>query len=381
MPTWRNFAKKTFRCSLYEAQDVLLEMDSVDLIPLDMTWGAWFNEDWLRIPLYHDVSRKLMFVNPGLKKVRLTKDYEVFIAVCNSYWDLPYINAIERWRNYCKISVCWIDEMWAADIPCYNHWLHALSQFDYVFVGMRSSVSTLSEAINRPCYWLPGGIDSLRFSPFPDPARRVIDVFSIGRRYQGVHQELLKAAECSELFYLHDTLVNVANNEVHHYQQHRRLFANMAKRSRYFVVAPAKTDARHETHGQIEIGYRYFEGAAAGAVMIGDVPNCEAYKELFGWPEAVFPVQPDGSDVINVVHQLDSEPERIATISKRNTRETLLRHDWAHRWSEMFRVAGIEPSPRIGARQERVRQMADLAAGAGENGTAGADSRGRSVHQ
>src|ERR1051326_4607310 len=94
MPTWRNFTRKAFRCSLFEAQDVLAEIDNVDLIPLDMGWAAWLKESWLRNPLYHDFSKKLIYMNPGLKKVNLTKDYDVFITVCNTYWDLPYINAI-----------------------------------------------------------------------------------------------------------------------------------------------------------------------------------------------------------------------------------------------------------------------------------------------
>jgi hypothetical protein len=173
MPTWRNFTRRVFRCGLYEAQDVLVDIDDVDLISLDMSWGNWFTETWLRRPLYHDLSRKLIFANPGLKKVRLNRDYD---AVCNTYWDLPYINAIERWRDHCKISMCWIDEMWAADVPGYKYWLHALSQFDYVFIAVKGSISALSRAVNRPCYWLPGGIDALRFSPFPNLPARVIDV-------------------------------------------------------------------------------------------------------------------------------------------------------------------------------------------------------------
>jgi hypothetical protein len=366
MPTWRNFTRRAFRCGLYEAQDVLVQNDDVDLICLDMAWGGWFKETWLRTPLYHDVSRKLIFANLGLKKVQLSRDYDVFIAVCNTCWDLPYINAIERWRDRCKISVCWIDEMWAAQIPGYKYWLPALSQFDYVFMGYRGSVSALSQAIDRPCYWLPLGIDALRFSPFPDPPARVIDVYSIGRRYEGIHREMLKAAERGKLFYVYDTLAggktNTANTEVYDHQQHRDLFANVAKRSRYFVVATAKMDALDETRGQVEIGSRFYEGAAAGTVMIGEGPDCEAYRELFGWPEVVIPIRADGSDIMAVLSDLGSDPERIAAISGRNTKEALLRHDWAYRWNEMFRVAGIEPSPRMAARERRLKDMADCAA-------------------
>jgi hypothetical protein len=360
LPTWRNFTRRTYRCSHYEAQDILAEIDDVDLISLDLTWGAWFDEYWLRTPLYHDLSRRLIFANPGLKKVRLNRDYEVFIALCTTFWDLPYINAIERWRDHCKLSICWIDELWAAQIPDYKYWLHALEQFDYIFIGCRDTVSTLSQVINPPCHWLPGGIDALRFNPLPEPAARVIDVYSIGRRYESVHRELLKSAERGELFYVHDTHVNGAYNEVYDHRQHRDLFANLAKRSRYFVVGAAKMDAPDERRGQVEIGYRYYEGAAAGAVMIGEAPDCESYRELFWWPEAVIEVRADGSDIMAVLKDLDSDPKRVAAISRRNTREALLHHDWVYRWKEMFRVTGIDPSPRMPARARRLKDMADL---------------------
>jgi Glycosyl transferases group 1 len=358
MPTWRNFRKNAYRCGLYEAQDVLAETNDVDLICIERTWGARLNEYWLRTPLYHDVSSKLILANPGLRRVRLSKDYDLFIAVCATFWDLPYINAIQRWRDHCKISVCWIDELWASDIPDYKYWLPALRQFDYVFVGLRGTVSPLSHATNRPCFWLPGGVDALRFHPFSGPATRAIDVYSIGRRYEGIHREMLKAAQRGEIFYVHDSHVGGGMTEVYDYRQHRELFANIAKRSRYFVVAAAKMDQTNYRQGQVEVGYRYYEGAAAGAVMIGDALDCDAYRELIGWPEAVIQMQPDGSDTMAVLNELSSDPERVAAISRRNTKEALLRHDWVHRWNEMFRLVGIEPSPRQAAREQRLRHLA-----------------------
>jgi hypothetical protein len=174
---------------------------------------------------------------------------------------------------------------------------------------------------------------------------------------------MLKAAERGKLFYVHDTLAggntNTANTEVYDHQQHRNLFANIAKRSRCFVVSAAKMDAFDETQGQVEIGSRFYEGAAAGTVMIGQAPDCEAYRELFGWPEVVIQIQPDGSDIMAVLSDLGSDPERMAAISRRNTKEALLHHDWVYRWNEMFRVAGIELSPRMAARERRLKDLAD----------------------
>jgi len=360
MPTWRTFRKNAYRCGLYEAQDVLVEIDDVDLIPIERTWAAWLDEYWLRTPLYHDVFSKLIFTNPGLRKVRLSKHYDLFIAVCATFWDLPYINAIEHWKDHCKVSVCWLDELWVSDITNYKYWLPALRQFDYVFVGYRGTVPALSQAADLTCSWLPGGVDTLRFRPSSDPTTRAVDVYSIGRRYDGIHQELLTAAERGDVFYVYDSQVGGGMTEVYDYRQHRELYANMAKRSRYFVVASAKMNQPDYRQGQIEVGYRYYEGAAAGAVLIGDAPECDAYRELLGWPDAVIRIRPDGSDTMAVIDELGSDPERLAAISRRNTTESLLRHDWAHRWTEMFRTIGIDPSPRKAARDRRLKHLAEL---------------------
>lgn len=361
MTTGRNFTKRAFQCGHYEAQDVLQEVEDIDLIRLDPGCGFRFKESWLRRLLYHDVSRKLIFANPGLRRVRLTREYELFVALCQTYWEFLYVNAVEGWKDYCKTTVCWIDEMWAAEVPLYKYWLHALKRFDHVFVGYHSTVAPLSNAIDRTCHWLPGAVDAIRFSPYPDPPERVIDVYSIGRRWEHVHQALLQAAGRRGLFYVYDTFP-AAESEVYDHRQHRELYASMAKRSRAFVVAPGKMNIPEETQGQVEIGYRYYEGAAAGAVMIGQPPDCEAFSKMFPWPDVVVKIQPDGSDVLEALAGLRAEPERATAIGRRNAAGALLHHDWVYRWKEILRVADMEPSPGMVGRESRLKNLADLAA-------------------
>jgi hypothetical protein len=361
MPTSINLANSVFRCGLYEAQDVLSDIDDVDLIHLDPGQGFRFKEIWQRRLLYRDVSRRVIFLNPGVRKVRLTQEYDLFVVVCQSYWDLQYINAIDGWKDHCKTSVCWIDEMWASEIPRYKYWLHSLRRFDHVLVGYRNTVGPLSDAIGRPCRWLPGAVDALRFTPYPTPPPRIIDVYSIGRRWEGIHQVLLQATRSEKIFYIHDTFPS-ADAEPYDHQEHRGLFASVAKRSRYFIVAPGKMNDPNETAGQVEVGSRYYEGAAAGAVLIGQPPICDAFKEMFPWPDAVVEVKPDGSDVIPILASLASDPARLSAIGRRNAAEALMRHDWVYRWKELFRIAGIEPSTRFAARERRLTGLADLAA-------------------
>jgi hypothetical protein len=162
------------------------------------------------------------------------------------------------------------------------------------------------------------------------------------------------------MFYVYDTFPSIFT-EVYDHKQHRDFYANLAKRSKYFMVAPGKMDAPGETQGQVTIGFRYYEGAAAGAVMIGQPPNSQEFRDMFDWPDAVIQVQSDGSDIQDVLAGLNSEPEHLSKIMRRNAAGALLRHDWVYRWKQMFQVAGIEPSPRMAERERHLKKLADQA--------------------
>jgi spore maturation protein CgeB len=361
LPTVAAFARKTYQGGFREAEDVLAATDDVDLIPLELAGGFAFKERFQRRLLYHDVSRKLAFLNPGLKPVRLTKEYDLMLLVCPLCWDVRYINAIREWKKHCRVSVCWIDELWAHAVPSYKYWLPLLNEFDHVVLGLKGSVKAVSDTLGRACHFVRGGVDALRFSPYPEPPDRVVDVYSIGRRYDGIHQRLLRLACDRKLFYVYDTLRNTGDIEMQDHRQHRELYANVAKRSRFFMVAAAKADLQAHTHGQVEVPFRYFEGAAAGSVLLGHVPDCESFREMFNWPDSVIEVQPDGSDVVEVLSKLAAQPETLDRISRRNAAEALRRHDWVYRWKQILTIAGLEPTPAMKARETRLQELAAMA--------------------
>jgi len=347
-----------YQCGCYEAQDVLVGTGDVDLLELEPGGTFAARDVWHRRLLYHDVSGRLVFVNPGLKRVRLERDYDLFVVMCQNLEDLVYISAIDGWRERCRIAVCWIEEMWAASLPLYRHWLHALNRFDHVFICTMESVGALAKATGRACHSIAGAVDTLRLTPYPATPSRTIDVYSIGRRSAAIHEALLQLAVRSEIFYVHDT-IRAADTEAFDHREHRDLLASIAKRSRSFLVAPAKMDVPGETRGQVEIGYRYYEGAAAGCVMIGQVPECDAFGQHFDWPDAVVEVRPDGSDVQTVVRSLALDRSRVNEISKRNATEALLRHDWIYRWKDILRTVGMQPSSGLAVREKHLKQLAE----------------------
>jgi hypothetical protein len=164
------------------------------------------------------------------------------------------------------------------------------------------------------------------------------------------------ARECG-LFYLHDS---IAGFQAINLKEHRTLLANIAKRSRYFIVNRGKIDKPDMRGNQIEIGNRYYEGAASGAIMIGERPKNEEFERLFDWPEAVTELAYDPSNVDMVIKDLDGDPERQDRIRRANVVQVLLRHDWAYRWEAVLKSVGLEPMQGVLERKEHLRKLAQV---------------------
>ena len=357
LPSTRAFSRKVFECGLYEAQDVLCAVDNVDRIDLRATDALTSRHRWLSRLVFHDPSHRLQRLNPGLEPIRLTRDYELFVTFCPSYEELLYLNAIDNWKDRCKVLACWVDEIWVSSIEKYHHWLPLLAQFDHLFVTHEHTASALSTVLGREVVFLPAAVDTLRFAPLPHVARGV-GAYSIGRRREGLHQALLEYSRRNDFFYVHDTYrASVA--DVYDPGAHRDLFAQTAKRSQFFVVAPPKFDSVVETAGQVEVGYRFYEGAAAGCVLIGERADSEAFRRLFAWADVVTEMAGDGSDCAAILTELRRQPEHLDLVSRRNAALSLMRNDWAHRWQALLEHVGMTAAEPM---RLRMRSLADRAA-------------------
>jgi hypothetical protein len=337
----------------YEFEDLLCEFDDVDILAAQPSHGFKTKR---RISNQIAGRTSIACLNPGVRKQSIDGDYELFFAKFLLQEDLLSLNALKKWREHCRIAICWLAEAWVDKVKKWKGLANFLSQFDYIILNCSASVQPMQDLIKRPCLYVPPGIDAIKFCPYPNRPGRSVDVYSIGRKSQVTHRALLKMAEQKRIFYVYDTIIR---KETSRPAEHRSLIANIAKRSRYFLVNPAKIDRRFETCGQNEIGFRYFEGAAAGTVMIGEHPETEVFREHFGWPDSVIRVPFDSPDINDILADLDSEPERIAEARKNNIVQSLLRHDWAYRWSSILNIAGLKPSAALTDRLKYLRRMAE----------------------
>ena len=343
-------------CSNFEFEDVIRSVDDVDVLEIEPAAFFELRQHLARSIACRSPYRPLADLNPGVKSVKLQRDYDIFIFVCMNVWELPYLNAIANWQARCKVKLCYIAELYAAQIGELQHLLRRLEDFDHIFQPFSGSVDALNKLLNRPCHRLPHAADVLRFTPGPKTPARVIDVLSIGRRCEPVHQVLRRLAAAQDFFYMYDTLPSPLvrpSNPI----EHREMLACAARRSRFFITYPAKF-GDGEAHGQSEIGARYFEGIAAGAILLGQAPATPAFRHDFPWPDAVVQLNADGSDTAEVLAELSRRPEELTRLGVRNAVAALRRHDWAHRWSAMLETAGLTPRPALCERIHTLEMLA-----------------------
>ena len=346
------YEQEVWRCSWRDFVRILQEIESVDILaPKPKSW--YRNGKRLALRLGEHLS---IPVNPGVATTTVDRDYDLFLAICEKPSELLHLQSLKGWRERCKKAVCWLPEYYVKELAYTKSCIEVLSQFDHV-IFMFVVNEPFKKVIKGQGQYMPAGIDTLMFCPYPNPPARSIDVLSIGRRAKPVHQALMRMAREEGKFYVYDTINDLRAYDL---DEHRLMMANMAKRSRYFIVSPGKFDVPAETGGQMEFGYRYFEAAAPGTIMIGmRAPNNQEFDKIFDWEDAVIEVPFDSDAIVEAIHELDKQPERQRKIRQTNILQCLHHHDWVYRWEAVLNTVGMEPLPTLLNRKQRLKDLAD----------------------
>jgi hypothetical protein len=362
----RDIADLVGYCVGYEFEDIIARITGAARVRPGPAWADFKTQ----LRLYKAacrITRSAAMSAPLLRAVprlHLERTYDLFLAMFNGPHELVALHAVPNWRARSRFAACFVQEVWESGI--HTETLALLAAFDRLYVGTAHAANALARKTGRPCTYMPCGVDALQFSPHPAWPLRSIDVCGIGRRSEITHQALLQAARERGLFYYYDTIrssgVVAADRQstfrVSNPTEHRLLYSNLLKRSRYFIANRARANEPAITNGNDEVAARFFEGAAAGTVMLGDPPRTDAFHELFDWPDAVISVPFDAPQIDDLIAELDRDQERIARIRRDSVNNTLLRHDWACRLRTILRDAGVNPPPALLEREELLRASA-----------------------
>ncbi|MEN8822361.1 MAG: glycosyltransferase [Abyssibacter sp.] len=282
-------------------------------------------------------------------------EYDLAVATVSNAWNLHLTRAVRDWKSQIGFAACYIFEAWASELPD-DYLLEMLEPFDHVFVGLSHAVEPLARRCGKPCSWLPLAADVLRFAPHHPMQARSIDVCNIGRRSEVTHAAFQALVRERGIFYYYDTAMTPRGSvgfTVNSPADHRNLYANLLSRSRYFVANRAKlTDPRV---GHIhEIPARFYEGIAAGTVLIGEPPDTACFREQFDWPSAVISMPFDYDEPLSVLEEMEADDARRQATSRTNVRQAAQYHDWLHRIERIFEIAGLPPTAAMRARRERL---------------------------
>lgn len=346
----------------YEFEDVITQVTGADRVEAGREGALEFSRRSYKFLRYATGSRGVArALAPPPSTVRLERDYELFFPTFNHAYELFALAAIPGWRKHCRVAACFVSELWPLELPTYL--LELLSEFDHIFLGVSTPVAEVARIAGRPCSYLPIAADVLRFSPYPEPPPRVVDVCNIGRRSEVTHAALVQLARDRRIFYYYDTVAASGLDkkqrtfQVQNAGEHRLLLASLLRRSRYYFANRARVNQPDFTRGHDEVSGRFYEGSAAGTVLLGDPPDSEVFKQQFDWPDAVIRVPFDSPDIGRILAELDQDPSRLARIGRENARHAAGRHDWLHRLRTVYNTLGIPPTAGMRAREQQLQAL------------------------
>jgi hypothetical protein len=352
----RNLKSHVSRASVYELEDTIGKCDFVDVIEPECNSDFFKASNQLSNDAVRAVGGGRFFKSLPGKTYTLKKDYEIIFFFCQSIKDILVLNSVKDWRKRCKTAICWMDEIWEKDIDAWQNNLSLLNQFDHVFMNFELSLKKLRSLINVPCWPIPYGVDALKFSPMSHPQvlNRSVDLMSVGRRSDITHDALLELTKRRDFFYIYDTIKGL---HMRNHSHHRDLYMNFLKRSQFTFVNRAKFDLSGTSNSQEEVGPRFFEGAASGVIMLGEKPNCDAFRQNFAWDDAVIEVPFNCPDIGDVLNHLEAQPERLAAARNNNIVNALLHHDWAYRWEYILNTCNLQVQPLLLERKDRLAAL------------------------
>jgi hypothetical protein len=339
--------------SLFDREDFISKHFSVDILaPLAGKLPSAMNRRLYRRlkPLSKNLGQ-LMIKDLN----RFLTQYDLIILHCMG------LSEIDLFRDYILSGsgikiICSIEDVWPHNIDQQVHERNLLKECDTVISNCYHAVQHLKTKFNfTNAYYLPPSLDAIAcYEPAKIQVKRSIDLYYMGRRIEKRHAKFVHWSNKSGAFYFFDTAGNVPMID---HREHRKRYINILNRTKLFVVSPGKVVNPLNEVLPEEIGYRYFEGAACGTVMIGDIPNSPVFKECFDYPNPVLPI-PDSDELNSFLEEytaLSSDPfypTRIAGL------KNILEHfDHAHWWNKLMKYSGFGFDDNTSPRLEQLNRM------------------------
>jgi len=268
-------------------------------------------------------------------------------------WHRPFL------RVFCYIFDSWVPEAEAAR----SGFRHSISSFtrtvrqiDHLFVSNPRAIEAFSDVYKISVSCMAMAADVKQFGSMqPD---RAITVNAYGRQNVAHADVLAKSYNTTRSSRSLYHTNHMASGGILDLQQHRAFFWKMLSMSCITLAYdPVKVDPGHRRFPFSFVAQRWFEGLAAGCVVVGYRPDCPEADQLLNWTDATLECPTDPKEFLQFIDDLASDLPRLKRIRVSNFNHMLQAHDWGYRVVEMMAVMSIEPQGRWPRRHAELLKM------------------------
>ncbi len=269
----------------------------------------------------------------------------LFLVCIYSLQSVQWLKQIRHWRKrFDKVALYIFDAYeafeprpaWRDRISSFHR---TINQIDHIFIGLRGGIDSYTNRFKPPVTFVPLAADVLQFGSCS--GSRCITVNGYGRQQASRELALSQSfntAGSGRLFY-HTS--HTEFGRIRDYRAHRRLFWQLLASSQILLAEDplvANKPAGKTPFPFSFVGQRWFEGLAAGCVIVGSRPSCSEASHLLDWEDATITPPADEAEFIPFLDTLLADHQRMQSIRLRNHMEALSRHDWRHRLHTMLDI-------------------------------------------
>ena len=328
---------------IYEFEHAIAGLEGADVIEIDDHDGSWYMKLAQRVNTAVRLATRGRIGHrgpiPWPADGRVERDYELTLLMTDTVFNMRYLNLVRHARERSRRVLMYVPEVWPEVFESARLGRQNFSLVDHFFIGTVSSVERLANVSGRGVTALPASVSTLRFLPTLRWRERPVDLAWPGRRLEPMHTDLMRLTGKPGWLYYYDGFSGAwAEDPI----VQRDWLAGLMMRTRFAIGHHARAGQPELHRGNLQVPGRFFEGAAAGAVLVGSPPDSTDWQSCGAWPDAIIPMALEHPGADRLLLDLAADIPRMEAASRRNVIESLRRNDCAHRWAKMLDTVGAE---------------------------------------
>lgn len=256
---------------------------------------------------------------------------DVLFVVAREPADLAMIGAIVQARKkFAQIHA------FVTDSYFQKGFVAETAEYDSITVTAHEDVSYPAKRFGIAVHQLYQGIDGLQWAPRCEHQRE-IDIMAFGRTPRSHQEELTQRFHRmdSPYLYLHSPLGHLAGPTV---QLERGMLFKLLHRSRIALAFHLMVEPQLHRPRSMMVTSRWLESLVSGCIVAGRRPISRMADEMLDWAGVTTELPESAPQAVDAIQTLLADNQALSAQRSRNIHNTLLKHDWRKRISDLCQL-------------------------------------------